>query len=80
MTPISSHFCLEKFNASATAKAKSTANVPNQQAVLNITALCISVLEPSSNRLHDILKHQSCKRKAEYGGDMSHRSIDLSLG
>ena len=46
MTPITSHFCLEEFTASATAKAKGIANVPTQQAVVNITALCISVLEP----------------------------------
>ena len=46
MTPITSHFCLEEFTASATAKAKGIANLPTQQAVVNITALCISVLEP----------------------------------
>ena len=46
MTPITQHFCLEEFTASATAKAKGIQNEPTQQAIVNITALCISVLEP----------------------------------
>ena len=46
MTPITQHFCLEEFTKSATAKARGIRNEPTQQAIVNITALCVAVLEP----------------------------------
>jgi len=46
MTPITPHFCLDEFIKSDTAKAKGIQNLPDTRAVVNISALCINVLEP----------------------------------
>ena len=46
MTPITPHFCLDEFIKSDTAKAKGISNLPDTRAVVNISALCINVLEP----------------------------------
>ena len=46
MTKITQHFTLEELCASATAKAKGIKNVPGNQELINLTALCVAVLEP----------------------------------
>ena len=46
MSPITSHFCLEVFIKSDTAKAKGIKNLPDTRSVINISALCIKILEP----------------------------------
>lgn len=43
---LTQHFSLEELTASATATAKGIKNVPDTQAVVNLTALCVMVLEP----------------------------------
>ena len=43
---ITQHFTLEELTASATAKAKGIKNVPGNQELINLTALCVAVLEP----------------------------------
>jgi hypothetical protein len=43
---ITQHFTLEELCASATAKAKGIKNVPGNQELINLTALCVAVLEP----------------------------------
>jgi len=43
---ITQHFTLEELCASATAKARGIKNEPTQQAVINLTALAVAVLEP----------------------------------
>ena len=43
---ITQHFTLEELCASATAKAKGIKNVPGTQELINLTALCVAVLEP----------------------------------
>ena len=43
---ITQHFSLEELTASATAKARGINNEPDQQAIINLTALCVAVLEP----------------------------------
>ena len=45
-TPISQHFTLEEMTASATAKAKGIYNSPGITQLINMTYLCIYVLEP----------------------------------
>ena len=45
-TPISQHFTLEEMTASATAKAKGIYNSPGITPLINMTYLCIYVLEP----------------------------------
>lgn len=45
-TRISKNFTLEEFTASATAKEKHITNIPNQQQVLNLSALVHNVLQP----------------------------------
>lgn len=46
MTKITQHFTLEELCASATAKAKGIKNQPGTQELINLTALCVAVLEP----------------------------------
>lgn len=46
MTKITQHFTLEELCASATAKAKGIKNIPGNQELINLTALCVAVLEP----------------------------------
>ena len=46
MSQITSHFCLEEFIKSDTAKAKGIKNLPDTRSVINISALCIKILEP----------------------------------
>ena len=46
MTKITQHFTIEELCASATAKGRGIKNEPTQQAVINLTALCVAVLEP----------------------------------
>lgn len=43
---ITQHFTLEELCASATAKAKGIKNIPGNQELINLTALCVAVLEP----------------------------------
>ena len=43
---ITQHFTLEELCASATAKAKGIKNQPGTQELINLTALCVAVLEP----------------------------------
>lgn len=43
---ITQHFTLEELCASATAKSKGIKNVPGTQELINLTALCVAVLEP----------------------------------
>lgn len=43
---LTQHFTLEELTASATATAKGIKNVPDTQAIVNLTALCVCVLEP----------------------------------
>lgn len=43
---LTQHFTLEEMCASATAKAKGIKNQPDTQAIVNLTALCVCVLEP----------------------------------
>lgn len=43
---LTQHFSLEELTASATATAKGIKNQPDTQAVVNLTALCVMVLEP----------------------------------
>ena len=45
-TPISQHFTLEEMTASATAKSKGIFNSPGITQLINMTYLCIYVLEP----------------------------------
>ena len=45
-TPISQHFTLEEMTASTTAKAKGIYNSPGITQLINMTYLCIYVLEP----------------------------------
>lgn len=43
---LTQNFTLEEMCASATAKAKGIKNQPDTQAIVNLTALCVSVLQP----------------------------------
>lgn len=43
---LTQHFTLEELVASSTAKAKGIKNTPDTQAVVNLMALCVCVLEP----------------------------------
>ena len=43
---ITQHFTLEELCASATAKAKGIKNQPGTQELINLTVLCVAVLEP----------------------------------
>ena len=43
---ITQHFTIEELCASATAKAKGIKNQPGTQELINLTALCVAVLEP----------------------------------
>lgn len=46
MTKITQHFTIEELCGSATAKAKGIKNQPGTQELINLTALCVAVLEP----------------------------------
>lgn len=46
MTKITQHFTIEELCASSTAKAKGIKNQPGTQELINLTALCVAVLEP----------------------------------
>lgn len=46
MTKLTRNFTLEELCASATAKAKGIKNIPCTQDIVNITALCVAVLQP----------------------------------
>ena len=54
ITRISKNFTLEEFTASATAKAKDIANIPDNQQVANLCALVNNVLQP----LRDAMGHE----------------------
>jgi len=43
---LTQHFTLEELVASSTAKAKGIKNTPSTQEIVNLTALCVCVLEP----------------------------------
>ena len=43
---ITQHFTLEELCASSTAKSKGIKNQPGTQELINLTALCVAVLEP----------------------------------
>ena len=43
---ITQHFTLEELTASATARSRGIKNEPDRQAIINLTALCVAVLEP----------------------------------
>ena len=55
-TRISKNFALEEFTASATAKAKGIANVPNTHQVANICALVHNVLQPLRDVMGEEIK------------------------
>jgi len=46
MTPITQHFCLEEFIKSNEAKKRGITNLPDTRAVVNLSVLCIQILEP----------------------------------
>lgn len=43
---LTEHFKLSEFTRSATASARGIPNVPNEEQVANLKALCVNVLEP----------------------------------
>lgn len=55
-TYITQHFTLEELVASATAKARGIKNTPNTQAIINLSALAVKVLEPLRTWYGDQIK------------------------
>lgn len=46
MTPLTEHFTLEELTASQTAVRNGIPNMPVEEHIANLTALCVNVLEP----------------------------------
>ena len=55
-TPISKHFVLEEFTASTTAMEKGIMNMPGSIAIINLTHLCVHVLEPLRHAMGHAVK------------------------
>lgn len=53
---LSKNFTLDEMTASATAKAKGIANRPLTQHIVNMTALCLNVLQPLRDAMREPIK------------------------